>query len=294
MAQIKRVLLTGVSGFIGHHLTGELIRTGHEVSVIVRNGSNLGRVPATAKIHEYDGSTASMISILAESQPDLVIHLASCFLARHTSEDIDRLVDSNLRFGLQILEAMAKTGCRRMINTGTAWQHYEGRADDPVCLYAATKSAFECLIDYYVSVEGIAVTTLKLHDTYGPHDPRGKLISLLISAAKTGQPLDLSPGEQKIDITHIDDVVSAFICVKNQLENCPVSGKKSFVVSSGNPISIRELVRIIETATGRNIQANWGGRPYREREVMVPWNQGQTPPNWMPRISLENGILGIW
>lgn len=294
MPELKRILLTGVSGFIGHHLAGELIRTGHEVSVVVRHGSNQERIPAGAVVHEHDGSTAGMISILSAARPELVFHLASCFLARHKPEDIDRLVDSNLRFGLQLLEAMAQTGCRRLINTGTGWQHFEGRMDDPVCLYAATKSAFECLVDYYVSVEGFAVTTLKLHDTYGPEDTRGKLITLLISAARSGDPLDLSPGEQKIDLTHIDDVVSAFICCKRQFEEGQLAGKRSFVVSSGNPISIRELVGVIESTTGRKIQANWGARPYRDREVMMPWNKESLPPNWEPNVILKDGVSKLF
>jgi nucleoside-diphosphate-sugar epimerase len=294
MPEMKRVLLTGVSGFIGHHLAAELIRTGHEVSVIVRSKSNQQRIPLGAVVHEHDGSMAGMVSILSTAQPELVFHLASCFLARHKPEDIDSLVDSNLRFGLQLLEAMAQTGCRRLINTGTGWQHFEGRTDDPVCLYAATKSAFECLLDYYVTVERFVVTTLKLHDTYGPQDPRGKLISLLLAAAKSGEPLDLSPGEQKIDLTHIDDIVRAFICCKKQFEVSELSGKRSYMVSSGHPVSIRELVSVIEATTGRNIQANWGARTYRDREVMIPWNQAPLPPEWRPKISLESGILSLW
>jgi nucleoside-diphosphate-sugar epimerase len=293
MPEMKRVLLTGVSGFIGHHLAGELMRTGHEVSVVVRSGSSQERIPPGAVIHQHDGSTPGMLSIISSAKPEMVFHLASCFLARHKAEDIDRLVDSNLRFGLQLLEAMAQSECRRLINTGTGWQHFEGRADDPVCLYAATKSAFECLIDYYVSVEKFSVTTLKLHDTYGPQDPRGKLISLLLAAAKSGAPLDLSPGEQKIDLTHIDDIVRAFICCKKEFEVSELSGKRSYMASSGNPISIRELVELIESVTSRRIVANWAARPYREREVMIPWNQAALPPEWNPKISLESGILSL-
>jgi nucleoside-diphosphate-sugar epimerase len=293
MPEMKRVLLTGVSGFIGHHLAGELMRTGHEVSVVVRSGFSHDRIPSGALVYEHDGSTEGMISILSAARPELVFHLASCFLARHKAEDIDRLVDSNLRFGLQLLEAMAQNGCRRLINTGTGWQHFEGRTDDPVCLYAATKSAFECLLDYYVNAEQFIVTTLKLHDTYGPRDPRGKLISLLLAAAKSGEPLDLSPGEQKIDLTHIDDIVRAFICCKKQFELSELSGKRSYMASSGNPISIRKLVEVIESVTRRRIIANWGARTYREREVMIPWNEAPLPPEWNPDISLESGIRSL-
>jgi nucleoside-diphosphate-sugar epimerase len=235
-----------------------------------------------------------MLEILSQTKPDVVFHLASCFLARHDSNDLDRLVDSNLRFGLQLLEAMAKAGCRHLINTGTGWQHFQNREDDPVCLYAATKTAFESLVQYYVSVEGFSVVTLKLHDTYGPHDPRGKLIALLLNSARNGQPLDLSPGEQKIDLVHVDDVVSAFQCADTHLRSMTPGSHEQFMVSSGSPLSIKELVEKIEAATGFKIAANWGARSYRDREVMVPWNRGPLVPGWKPVIKLETGIQGLW
>lgn len=293
-AQFSKVVMTGVSGFIGQHVATALLRTGYDVSVIVRSGSNRDRIPVGARIYEHDGSTDGMISILSQNQPDLVMHLASCFLARHTSNDLEALVDSNLRFGLQLLEAMSRTGCRRLINTGTGWQHFMNRDNDPVCLYAATKSAFENLIDYYVAVEGFVTTTLKLHDTYGPNDTRGKLIAILMSAARDDTPLDLSPGEQKIDLVHVDDVVGAFIKSMDLDRKEEIGRHHKYMVSSGNPISIRELVGLIESVTGRRIRANWGARPYREREVMIPWNIGDTPPGWAPVVSLSEGIEQLW
>jgi nucleoside-diphosphate-sugar epimerase len=289
-----KVLVTGVSGFIGHHLAVALLELGLEVAVIVRPDTDPQRIPAGVAVFHYDGSTARMIHILSEAQPDTVFHLASCFLARHTSDDLDRLVDSNLRFGLQLLEAMAVTGCHRLINTGTGWQHFENRDYDPVCLYAATKQAFEALIEHYVQVNSLVAITLELNDTYGSGDPRGKLISLLVDAARTGKPLDLSPGEQQVDLVHVDDVVAAFLCAQRSFVSQQTPGHARFMVSSGKPLTVRELVTVIDNITGKPIQANWGKRPYRQREVMVPWNEGNTVPGWSPVVALKEGISRLW
>ena len=78
--------------------------------------------------------------------------------------------------------ATAQTLPRLKLTAGTAWQHYNNQSYDPVCLYAATKQAYECLIDYYVKVHGLHAVTVKLHDTYGEGDERGKLFYLLQSS----------------------------------------------------------------------------------------------------------------
>jgi nucleoside-diphosphate-sugar epimerase len=290
----KRVILTGVTGFIGNHLARTLIRNGIQVFAIVRTGSDIKRIPDGSIVYEHDGSTSSLITIVSDIKPDIVIHLASCFIARHTPDNIDNLVDSNLKFGLQLLEAMSYVGCHNLINTGTGWQHFENRENDPVCLYAATKTAFESLIEYYVRVKSFSVITLKLHDTYGTDDTRGKLINLLLSAASTGSELDLSPGEQKIDLVYVDDVVNAYIKAMECFNEIPPGSHHRYMVTSGAPMSIKEMVLVIEEATGRKVHANWGARDYRDREVFVPSNFYPSVPHWEPIVNLPKGIELIY
>ena len=127
------------------------------------------------------------------------------------------LVDSNVLVGTQVAEAMLRAGCRGIVNTGTSWQRDARGAYDPVCLYAATKQAFEDVLTYYVSAEGFAATTLRLYDTYGPDDPRPKLVNALAGALRSGTPLSLSPGEQLLDLVHIDDVTAAFAAAGRRL-----------------------------------------------------------------------------
>lgn len=283
----KKVLLTGVTGFIGQHLAAKLIGLGVTCHAIVRPDSDISGLSSEIHFHIHDSTTSSMVECCRAASPDAVIHLASCFLAQHVTDDIDRLVDTNLRFGLQLLEAMSVIGCRNFINTGTGWQHYENKDYDPVCLYAATKQAFEALITYYVNVESFKVITIKLHDTFGPGDTRRKIVSLLIDSAKSASKLELSPGEQLLDLTHIDDVTEAFILTVAELAAMKVPSHEERMITSGQPESLRQIALQIEKAMGRTIDAKWGARPYRDREVMVPWNRGVIPSSWSPQKSLE-------
>lgn len=294
MASARKALVTGVTGFIGHHLAHSLIKDGWDVTVIVRNGSSDARVPAGANLARHDGSTSQMLEIFHQARPEVVFHLASKIVTRHSPNDLDALVDSNLRFGLQLLEAAVSVGCERFINTGTGWQHFENQEYDPVCLYAATKQAFEDLIEYYVRVAGLKVVTLKLHDNYGEDDPRGKLMALLLNAARSGEFLDLSPGEQRIDLINVRDVAAAFMMADDVLSRQSGSAHLRYMIKAENTISIRELAELITKVTGRPVNARWGARPYREREVMHPSDRGEPVPGWKQTITLEQGIKEIW
>jgi nucleoside-diphosphate-sugar epimerase len=244
-------------------------------------------------MHRFDGNIELMRGIVCESQPDVVFHLASLFLSEHQPEDIQRLIESNLLFGTQLIEAMSLQGVNCLVNTGTSWQHYENSEYSPVNLYAATKQAFEALLQYYVEARNLQVISLKLFDTYGPNDLRHKLFHLLRKAAISTDPLDMSAGEQLIDLVHIEDVIAAYVGAAQRLRDQKVSGHEQYAVSSGEPLPLRDLVNIYSKVTGQAIAVNWGARPYRVREVMVPWDKGQSLPAWTPKINLVDGISRI-
>ncbi|MGO4181187.1 NAD-dependent epimerase/dehydratase family protein [Paenibacillus sp. TAF43_2] len=100
----------------------------------------------------------------------------------------------------------------------------------------------------------------------------------------------MSPGEQLIDIVHIDDVVEAYMLAAQQLLNDGAVKNEVYSVSSQQPIPLKELASIIEKIMDIPLQVNWGGRPYHPREIMIPWNKGVTVPKWKPKITLVEGI----
>jgi nucleoside-diphosphate-sugar epimerase len=285
------VLLTGATGFIGLNLAKRLVGLNYEVHVIARRSSNLSQLARVSKeihIHFHNGSTAGMKSIMKSAQPDCVFHLASLFLAKHRSQDVTPLVRSNILFGTQLLEAMSECGVKEIINASTSWQHYQNSVYDPVCLYAATKQAFEDIMVYYHNVKSIKSISIELFDTYGPNDQRHKLFYLFKQASLSHDPIKMSPGEQLIDLVYIDDVIGAFLIAKERVSQ--EIGSAKYMLTSGNPIRLREIAAIYSKVTNTGINLDWGGLPYREREVMTPWHSGEKMPGWKPIIGLEQGI----
>jgi nucleoside-diphosphate-sugar epimerase len=290
---MPRALVTGAAGFIGVSLVRRLLAEGWEVHALLgpacRREALAGLQDRLAR-HDHDGTMAGMQTILDAARPDVVFHLASLFLTEHGPADVATLVGSNILLGTQLAEAMGSAGCTRLVNTGTSWQHFGTAGYCPVNLYAASKQAFEDILAYYHQARGLSCTTLKLFDTYGPADPRPKLVRLLLGAAMSGEPLDLSPGGQTLDLVHVDDVCAAFALAAARLLAAPAPLQDYFFVS-GSRLTVRDLVAEIEAAVGRPVQARWGRRPYRPREVMVPLDPGPgLLPGWAPAIPLREGL----
>ena len=289
----QRALITGASGYIGTKLCQRLLDEGWHVDVLLRKAGRpiVQSLASRIKPHIYDGSTQSVQAAVAAARPDVVFHLASLFIAEHRSEQITDLVHSNLLFGTQLAEACIRTGVKHFINTGTSWQHYRSDGYDPVCLYAATKQAFEDILDFYTNAFPLQAITLKLFDTYGPDDPRPKLINLLVNTMNTGDALGMSPGEQTLDLVHINDVTRAFtLCAQQLIDGITTRPHERYAVSSGAPISVQQLVALLGIVSGKTINVTFGARPYREREVMFPCQSGQHPPEWQAEIDLRAGF----
>lgn len=286
------ILVTGATGYIGSCLVKRLLALGHAVTAVVLEGT--GTEALQPRLNDvwiciYDGSLGSLARAIEQSKPDQVFHIASLFLVQHKCEDVDRLVASNILFPAQLLEAMDHAGIKDLINVGTSWQHYLGASYNPVNLYAATKQAFESLLEFYVQARGIKAITLKLFDTYGPGDSRPKLFSLLRKTARTGAPLKMSAGMQLLDLVYIDDVLEAFVLASRRLPL--IETAETFGVASGELVSLRELVDIYAQVTKCDLAVEWGGLPYRPREVMTPWKGYNTVPGWKARTPLREGIL---
>jgi nucleoside-diphosphate-sugar epimerase len=290
---MKNIVVTGATGFVGSNLVRFLLKKDFKIYVILRTDSdllNLTDIKGDIEIFRYDNQIKNLINFFSEVKPITVFHLASNFIAEHELHQIDSLIQSNITFGLHLLEAMKVSGVKQLINTGTSWQHYNNEDYNPVCLYAATKQAFESLIEYYVQAEGFKVITLKLFDTYGETDTRPKLINLLNKFADENTELNMSPGEQFLNLVHIDDVCEAFYVGSNLIDTADYQGHHFFAVSSDKSYKLKEVIELFENVASKKINVIWGGKPYRKREVMSVWSEGISLPNWKPSITLEEGL----
>jgi nucleoside-diphosphate-sugar epimerase len=292
-----RALVTGAAGFVGGHLARRLQRKGWEVHAVVRPaGHHVVWDPdqPSGVEHIHDGTTDGIRKIVEIAEPDITFHVASLALPEHMPEDVESLVQSNVLFGTQILEALNSAGGGPFVNTGTSWQHYNNDVYNPVCLYAATKQAFEDILRYYVEATSVRAITLQLFDTYGPEDKRPKLLNQLLRAARASKALEMTSGEQKVDFVHVEDVVDAYCIAADRLLVNEKVRHEIYGVSSGNPLTLREFVLLCQSRGLQELDVRWGARQYRAREVMAPWTGYKRLPGWNPSRELGEGLASLF
>ncbi len=281
------ILVTGSNGFIGSHLCARL-RQEHEVFYLARPHSPAQLPGADGTTFFFaDNNIGALSRFMRDKQIEGIIHLASCYIQAHKEEEIPNLIQSNVYFGTAVLEAAAKADVKWFVNTGTIWQNFNAPdgsdAYCPVNLYAATKQAFMNIAKFYSETAGIRICTLKLCDTYGPSDTRRKIYSLFEQIARTGETLQMSAGEQKLDILHVDDVVEGFVHLAKMMHDGE-DLRDEYVLSSGHQLSLREIAARYEQEHHVHLNIEWGARPYRVREVMQPY-KGNILPGWTPTKS---------
>jgi CDP-paratose synthetase len=292
--KLARVTLTGATGYLGFVLLRRLIKEGFGVQVICRDSSDTSKLRQLSNniiIVKCEVNYQNLGDALDLIRPQCVIHMA----AQSPNEillgsQISELIASHVEFPTALLEAMTNCGAQNFINTESFWQ-YGGTLDDYAAnsIYAATKTAFKEILAYYALRRGIRAISLVLGDTYGPDDPRRKLLNTVKQSLKTGECVSTTPGHQLVAMTHVDDVVEAYLCALKHLLAGSHTGLSTYTVGLRDAKPLKEIIELAEKLVGRKFPINWGARPYRETDL-GPIPQGEPLPGWQPKISISRGL----
>ena len=290
-------VITGATGYIGRRLCNRLVEMGAEVYCLIRlPRSSSTDLPAEVIQWPWRGEFADVISLfkLLGNRKPVIVHLAARAVLREQfiNEDIKGIVEANLELGLFLLEAATKIGCKKFINTGSYWQYSRGSEPYSNSTYAATKNAFDQLIDHHVYHRGLVATSLVLTDVYGPDDPRNKVFSQLIQHDYLGEDFKTTPGEQEMNFIHIDDVIEAYLVSMDtsSCEESPVHSK--YFVAAEESIKLKEALNLLHELMRSSIKIQWGAKIYEEHQIMTPY-VGEHVPNWRANISLREGLISL-
>jgi len=284
-----RILLTGATGFIGSHVARALIREGHEVHVVVRAESNLGRIEDLASsLHLIKGDVLSPTFVLQPSAFDLGIHLAwyvepGKYL--HQPQKKDWIAAS-----LRLANALRDGGCRRFIGTGTSFEYApsdlpqrESSPTRPTTAYGQAKlELFEALQSIDIELAWVRPFYL-----YGPDEDHRRLVPVVINSLLRGQETKLVPGERVRDYLHIEDVASAI---------CAVAGSRltgAVNIASGIPVTVREIALKIGELLNRVDLLKIGALPYAATEpiyLLADNTKLREGTGWKQRYALEEGL----
>jgi len=285
----KTILLTGATGFLGSHLLESFMQAGYEVVVLKRSKSDLWRIKHLChQLKLYNIDEISPESIFSENKIDFVVHTATSYGRKN--ESIPEIIQTNLIFGLALLDAAIKNNVKCFVNTDTL-------LPKDINAYALSKNQFAAWLE--LESKKIQVINLKIEHMYGPKDDIKKLVPWVISQLKLNVPsISLTPGNQLRDFVHIDDVVSAFITSIEQLSK--LDNFNEFEVGTGLSIPVRQFIEHVklsfENHNGRSdTKLDFGKQPYRSGEPMhiKVNNQNLIKLGWSPKTSYVEGINNL-
>jgi nucleoside-diphosphate-sugar epimerase len=293
-----RVFVTGASGFIGTHVTKALLARNHRVAVLVRPGDPMSRLQPLKGSFDMIAGTLEDTALLEKSisafQPEACIHLAwyaepGKYL--DSSQNIRSLTSS-----LSLFQTLIKAGCRQIVAAGTCFEYntgfgylHEDTPARPASLYAAAKLSCGLIGSQLAAQAKIPFAWGRIFYPYGPQEDPRRLVPAAINALKQGIPFPASPGDQIRDYIHVADVASAF---------CTLMEKQAegvFNISTGLPVSIRQLLETLGQLMNRADLIKIGTLPYRKWEPPFICGNSMRLRNlgWKPSYSLTDGLSDV-
>jgi len=281
---MKRVLLTGSTGFIGRHAIVTLKERGFEIHAIGRDDPGVSEVT----FHHFDLLAHGAIDgVVRSARPSHLLHLAwygGAAGLRSSSENL-KWVGATLT----LLRAFAEAGGRRAILAGTCAE-YGPRAStcdealtscEPASLYGVAKDATRRVAERYASISGLSMAWARIFYLYGPGEAAGRLVSDAIEALTAGRPFPVTEGKQRRDFMHVRDAAGALAA----LIDCDVRGPVN--IGSGSAIAVRSLLGILTAITGGAHLLEFGALP-------LPADEGPVVEAAVRRLSLEVGYRPVF
>lgn len=283
------ILLTGSTGFLGSYLLKSFVKSGYEVIALKRSTSNTYRInDYLKKVTLYNIDKVNLEDIFKKHKINIVINTVTNY--GRIDNKISSILDTNLIFGLKLLEESVNSNAKAFINTDTLLERN-------INAYALSKAQ---LVDWikFLSNKNTKMVNIKIEHMYGALDDENKFIYWLINKLKQNvEKIDLTSGVQKRDFIYIDDIVNAYEIIIQNINT--FSNYEEFELGSGNSIEVKNFVeKIYQEILNKqtlSTKLNFGAVSYRDNENMnIQANiEKLTNLAWKPKVSIEDGIKKI-
>ena len=287
---MKRVLVTGGSGFIGSHVVDALIARGVEPRIF-----DLRPSPHHPDVDTRLGELTNVGALRqAVNGCDAVIHLAAAADVGIVAEDPQGAERTNARGTLAVLEAARGTGMR-IIYGSTIWvygESGEGVLDEesplgmPAHLYTATKLAGEMYCTSYAELYDVPYTILRFGIPYGPRARPAAVIPIFVNKAMAGDPLTIAgDGLQTRRFVYVEDLADGIVrALDDGAEN------KIYNLSSNETVTIRELAEVVRGTT-RNVDiVHTPGRTGDFGGAEISSVRAKDELGWAASTPIEEGV----
>lgn len=308
----KRVLVTGVAGFIGSHMADGLLKAGYDVVGIDNLSTGERRyIPGGIRFVKGDVTRDPDLGRAFARPLAGVFHIAGCASTIKAFDDPEVDLRTNTVGTVRTLLRCLKHRVPRFLyaSSMTAYGHLERLPADvdkdpprPVSYYGISKYAAE----RYVLATGLrqdlgfrfGATAFRMFNVYGRRqslsNPYQGVASIFIGNVLRGEPIKIfGDGEQSRDFIHISDVVAAWI----KAFTTRAAAGQVFNLGTGNRISINKLVRTDIAAFGRNPKTYpvryYPVRPGDQRHMQADISKTRRILKWKPRMPFAKGMADV-
>ena len=314
---MKKILVTGGSGYIGSVVVRRLLERGYDVRVF----DNLERghrcnVPPEVELFVGDLRNAEEIeAAMRATCPDAVMHFAAYALVGESMANPMMYFDNNVKGGINLLLAMEKVGCKRIIFSSTCASYGEPQElpieetmpQRPTNPYGQSKLMFEQMCLWLQRTKGLRPTFLRYFNAAGAvpelglgedHEPETHIIPNVLKVALGqkdcvevyGSDYPTPDGTCVRDYIHLEDLSSAHILALEK------EALGAYNLGTGNGISVKEIVEMCRNVTGHPIPVKWSPRrPGDPPSLYASGTKARTVMGWNPTHSdIESIIKDAW
>jgi UDP-glucuronate 4-epimerase len=269
---MKRILVTGVAGFIGSTLAQKLLARGDTVIGIDNINdyydpnlklARLKRLEAHAKFSfsKLDiCDRVGMAGLFSANTFDAVMHLAAQAGVRYSLTHPHAYIEANVIGFTNVLEGARHAGVGHLVFASSSSVYglnskmplaESDNVDHPVSLYAATKKANELMAHSYAHLFGLACTGLRFFTVYGPWGRPDMALFLFTEAILRGEPINVfNHGKMVRDFTYVDDIVEGVMRVIDK----PATPDTQWLASPPNPATSKAAYRVFNIGNNRPVE----------------------------------------
>ncbi|MEK7476319.1 MAG: NAD-dependent epimerase/dehydratase family protein [Candidatus Coatesbacteria bacterium] len=297
---MSRVLVSGAAGFVGANLVRRLAEDGHEVTALVRPGSDRWRLDGLSeaiRIVEADlRDTNSTGHAVRAAHPERVFHLAA-WGGYSWQTDPARIAETLVSGTVNLLNACIETGADSFVNTGSSSEYgYQDHAPEesetpvPNSPYATAKVAATVHCRQAAGAARTRIVTLRPYSAYGPWEEPNRLVPTLIVKGIRGELPPLVNPDVARDFLWIGDLVEAYLLAA---EREPHEPGAVYNVATGVQTTIRQAVEVARAEFAIKAEPQWGSMPDRSWDTTC-WigNPGliERTLGWAPTVEFADGF----
>jgi nucleoside-diphosphate-sugar epimerase len=295
-------LVTGGAGFIGSHLSEELLRRGERVRVVdnlvTGNRKNLRYLP---KVDFLEGDLGDLaVARVAVEGVDYVLHQAAIPSVPRSVEDPITSNRANIDATLNVLVAARDARVKRVVYAGSSSAYgntptlpkREDMPANPLSPYALQKLVGEQYMQMFTSLYGLETVTIRYFNVFGPRQnpssPYSGVISLFAKALLDNTaPTIYGDGEQTRDFTYVANVVDGVL----RAVTAPAASGQVLNVATGSRISLNRLFEVMCDLTGSRVNIRYGPpRSGDVRDSQADITRARAVLGYEPSISFEEGL----